>query len=510
MNRLRRALCLAAAVLMTIGCIGCGAAEKQYITCLEDMKDRTLNIGYPDDLDMKNYILAVCPGANLLPQSDILAVGSVASGKLDCYIAGRPFLERYLEQNSNSGLLIIDEPLTEFRSALGLSDSTPIENYAVRVNQCIAELRENGVLADMERRWRDGEDETMPAFDLPEKPEYILRVVTFGQQKPNTYMVNNEVVGFDIELAYRVAEYLNCGIQMDIANFPAMLLGMAEGKYDMIASNLYITEDRLDNMVFSDSYLIEPICVIVRADPSARVPQIDPNGGFSAVTRSFRSTFLSENRWQMILSGLGITIIVTLGGFILANLMGALFCAFELSGRRTLHVVAEIYSRIMQGTPIVVLLMLLYYVVFRKSSINGVLVAIIGFGLSSGASLAQLFYGGISAVNKGQKEAALALGLTRTETFFGITFPQTVRSILPGYFSTAISMMKLTSIVGYIAVIDLTKASDIIRCSTFDAFFPLISVAIIYFVIAYLLLSLMKTIQKKLAPKRRTKPEAVK
>lgn len=507
MDRMRRVLCLAVCVLLLAGCVGCGAGEEQYITCLEDMRDNSLNIGYPDDLDLSDEILSICPDANLLPQSDILAIESVASGKLDCYIAGKPHLEGYQAEHSDSGLEILEEPLVVFYSGLGLSDSTPVENYVSRVNQCIAELKESGVMADMERRWINGEDETMPEIPLPENPEYTLRVVTFAQQKPITYIVNNEVVGLDMEFARRIAAYLNCGIQVDIASFPAMLMGVSEGKYDMIASNLYITDDRQENMTFSDPYLTESICVIVRSDPAKQSKNDSPDGIFPAIRRSFYNTFIKENRWQMIFSGLGITLLVTVGGFILANLIGALFCAFELSERKALRVLADIYSRIMQGIPIVVLLMLLYYVVFRKSTISGIWVAIIGFGLSSGASMAQLFHGGISAVGQGQKEAALALGFTKTGSFFSITLPQAIRSMLPGYFSNLISMMKLTSIVGYIAVVDLTKASDLIRSSSFEAFFPLISVALIYFIISYALLSLMKSIQRKLAPKRRTKTE---
>lgn len=501
MNQIKRVLCLAAAVLLLMGCTGCGAKKDPAITCLEDMWDRELSIGFPDDLDLKDEILAVCPKAILMPQSDILAIDSVAAGKLDCYAASRSYLDGYLEQHENSGLMILDEPLVEFHSGLGLSESAPVENFRERVNRCIAELKDSGMLADMEKRWFVEGNETMPEIEPPEDPAYTLRVVTYGLEKPNTYMVNNEVVGFDVELAYRVAAYLGCGIQIDIASFPAMLMGVAEGKYDMIASNLYITDERQENLMFSDSYITDALYIIVRTETGGG------GGGFSVIAKSFRNTLVSESRWKMILSGLGVTAVVTVGGFLLANLLGALFCSFELSQRKGLRVLADVYSGIMQGLPIVVLLLLLYYVVFRRSAISGIAVAVLGFGLSSGATVAQLFSSGISAVDKGQKEAGLALGFTRAGTFLSITLPQAARFMLPGYFSALISMMKLTSVVGYISVVDLTKASDLIRSSTFEAFFPLISVAIIYFVISYLLLSLMKAFRKKLEPKRRTKTE---
>ena len=149
---------------------------------------------------------------------------------------------------------------------------------------------------------------------------------------------------------------------------------------------------------------------------------------------------------------------------------------------------------------------ILYYIIFGKSDISNILVAIMGFGLVFGAYMAQLFEGGIGGVDKGQWEAALATGLTKNQTFCGIILPQAVRTMLPGYFSNLISLMKGTAVVGYIAVNDLTKVGDIIRSNTYEAIVPLITIAVIYFAIACLLLSLMKMLRKKLAPKSITKP----
>lgn len=163
-----------------------------------------------------------------------------------------------------------------------------------------------------------------------------------------------------------------------------------------------------------------------------------------------------------------------------------------LSGKKWLKILAEIYSRIMQGTPIIAILMILYYIIFGNSNISGTIVAIIGFGITSGAYLAQTFSGSISGIDKGQTEAALALGMTKRKAFMGIVMPQAIRRMLPGYFSQLISLIKGTSIVGYIAVVDLTKASDIIRSATFEAFFPILTSALIYFLISNLLLSVIR------------------
>ena len=142
------------------------------------------------------------------------------------------------------------------------------------------------------------------------------------------------------------------------------------------------------------------------------------------------------------------------------------------------------YISVLRGIPVVVLLMLIFYVVFASVNISPVLVAVLAFGMNFAAYVSEIFRSGIEGVDKGQSEAGIAMGFTRTQTFGFIILPQMIQRILPVYKGEFISLVKMTSIVGYIAVQDLTKASDIIRSRTFDAFFPLIMVAVLYFLIA--------------------------
>ncbi len=136
--------------------------------------------------------------------------------------------------------------------------------------------------------------------------------------------------------------------------------------------------------------------------------------------------------------------------------------------------------------------MLIYYVVFASVSIDAVLIAILAFALNFAAYVAEIFRTGIEGVDKGQSEAGIAMGFSRLKTFLYIILPQTVRRILPVYKGEFISLVKMTSIVGYIAVQDLTRASDIIRSRTFDAFFPLVMVAILYFFISWFLMQFIE------------------
>jgi polar amino acid transport system substrate-binding protein len=136
---------------------------------------------------------------------------------------------------------------------------------------------------------------------------------------------------------------------------------------------------------------------------------------------------------------------------------------------------------------VLVLLMLIFYVVFASVNISPVFVAVIAFGMNFAAYISEIFRAGVQSIDRGQTEAAIAIGFTPAQSFVHIILPQTIQRILPVYKGEFISLVKMTSIVGYIAVQDLTKASDIIRSRTFDAFFPLIIVAVLYFGIAWVL-----------------------
>ena len=154
----------------------------------------------------------------------------------------------------------------------------------------------------------------------------------------------------------------------------------------------------------------------------------------------------------------------------------------------------------------ILLIMVLYYLIFASVDINAVLVAIIGFALNFAAYAGEMLRTGIDAIPKGQREAALALGFNRYQTFAKVILPQALRQILPVYRGEFINMLKTTSIVGYIAIQDLTKASDIIRSRTYEAFFPLIATALIYFVTAWFLAGFLVWLDTRLDPaKRRSK-----
>ena len=218
---------------------------------------------------------------------------------------------------------------------------------------------------------------------------------------------------------------------------------------------------------------------------------------FSNVAESFSNNLIVEDRYRMILDGLQVTLLITLFAAVLGTILGGLVCWMRMSRRRWLQQTARVYIDLMRGTPVLVLLMLMYYVVMAPVDATGIVVAIVTFAMNTAAYISEMLRTTIQGIDRGQSEAGLALGFTPRQTFLKIVLPQVVRAVMPVYQGEIVSLLKGTSIVGYIAVADMTRASDLIRSRTFDAFFPLIVTAIIYFVMAWLIGLLLQSLVQR-------------
>ena len=214
----------------------------------------------------------------------------------------------------------------------------------------------------------------------------------------------------------------------------------------------------------------------------------------NSVVESFYNNLIAEDRYRMILDGLQVTLIITICAALLGTMLGGLVCWMRMNHRAWLRQIAKVYIDLMRGTPVLVLLMIMYYVVMAPVDATGIVVAIVTFAMNTAAYISEMLRTAIQGIDRGQTEAGLALGFTQRQTFFRIVMPQVIKSVLPVYQGEVISLLKGTSIVGYIAVADMTRASDLIRSRTFDAFFPLIVTAIIYFLMAWLIGMLLQSL----------------
>ena len=219
--------------------------------------------------------------------------------------------------------------------------------------------------------------------------------------------------------------------------------------------------------------------------------------------KEFILNFIEDNRWKYIVDGLKITLIVTIFAVLIGVLLGFLIAIVRTTHDKTgklkiLHAICKVYLTVIRGTPVVVQLMIIYFIIFGSVDISKVLVAIIAFGINSGAYVAEIFRSGIMSIDNGQFEAGRSLGFNYAQTMMYIIMPQAFKNVLPTLCNEFISLLKETSVSGYIALQDLTKGGDIIRSRTYDAFMPLIAVALIYLAMVMIFTKLVSLLERRL------------
>ena len=219
--------------------------------------------------------------------------------------------------------------------------------------------------------------------------------------------------------------------------------------------------------------------------------------------QGFEKSFIREDRYLMFLEGLGMTLLIALCATLIGVVIGALIAVVKTIHKQThklgvLNAICEVYTTVIRGTPIVVQLLIMYNIIF-VSSTNAVAVGIIGFGINSGAYVAEIIRAGINAVDIGQTEAGRSLGLSGGVTMRAIVLPQAIKNVLPAIGNEFISLLKETSVIGFLGVIDLTKAAQRVISRTMDAYFPSIAIALIYLAVVCVLNFFVKKLERRLA-----------
>lgn len=204
---------------------------------------------------------------------------------------------------------------------------------------------------------------------------------------------------------------------------------------------------------------------------------------WDGIVATFIKCFIKDDRYLLLLDGIGITIKISLLAVLIGIAIGLVIAFCALSKKKVLNLVGKVYTDIIRGTPSVTQLMIIYFVVFATVDLEKWVIAAIAFGINSGAYVSEIIRAGILSIDKGQTEAGRSLGLNAMQTMVSIVIPQAVKNIFPALCNEFIVLIKETAIVGYIGLVDIQKAGDLIKSATFEAFMPLIATAIIYFVL---------------------------
>ena len=214
------------------------------------------------------------------------------------------------------------------------------------------------------------------------------------------------------------------------------------------------------------------------------------------VLHRLNSTFVVDGRWQWFVSGLGYTLLISLFSVLLGLVIGILMALMRLSKSKILRAVSGIYIDIIRGTPTMVQLLIIYFVIFANVHIDKWVVGFIAFGINSGAYIAEIVRGGILSVNIGQTEAGRSLGMTHKQTMASIVMPQAMKNILPALGNEFVVLIKETAVIGMIANIDLVGAARKVQSLTYDYLIPLLSIAVIYYVVIKIISTLLSKVEK--------------
>lgn len=312
---------------------------------------------------------------------------------------------------------------------------------------------------------------------------------------PYIFIRNDTLAGMEIDLFNRFCRSKGYTPEYSIVQFPALIQSLNANKIDVILSHIMVTPERARQVLFSDEYLEGSQCCF-GLDPEWKNAA---GAGILARTReSIRQNLVEEDRWKLLAGGLGVTLELSLLSLLLAILLGALLCYLRMRPGAAVSGMTRVFVDVIRGIPVLVILMIMCYVIFARAHLSGVTVAVFSFGLFYGACFSEVFRTGMLGVDRGQWEAGAALGLNKMQVFRLIAFPQALKRIVPVFKGDVVSLIKSTSIVGYVAVLDLTSAGDIIRTRTLDAFFPLVLVSIIYIILSRVSGVLLDALDRKL------------
>ena len=426
---------------------------------------------------------------------------ALKADKIDAMLIGDSTVVEYIKNNPE---LIALPPYCENYSSVGINkNNTELAN---KLDEIVKRIVEDGTIDKLENTWESGNEDKKVLSPVSLSSENGTLVAgVLGDDYPYSYYKNNALTGLEVELARLFASELGMDLKLVTMDFSGIIPSIASGKIDL-AFYLAYSEERAKSIRFLSPMSSSHSAALVKNKDY--VENSSEGGsflaaGFASLEDSFVKNFIVEDRYKLILQGLWTTIMISVLSVLFGSLLGALICTMRRSGVGLLSGIARIYIRLIQGVPIVLILMILYYILFAKVDIDPALVAVLGFAINFAAYSSEIFRTAIDATDKGQLEAAYALGFSKSSSFLKVTLPQALRHIIPIFKGEFISMVKMTSVVGYIAIQDLTKMSDIIRSRTYDAFFPLFATAFMYFIITYLFILVLGKLELHIDPKQR-------
>ncbi len=465
--------------------------KKEKVLTVEDFKYSSIAVeegSFSETLANQNY-----PKANIMQFAAMEDVfDAVESGLVESGVAGVYSVREY--NKKRNVYKIVSDSVINTNAAIGFGKTTRGEHLLKEFDAYLDRITEDGTLDKIKSNWFD-DPATVSSYDFSKLPltNGFFSIGVDKDYPPFSYKLDGIQVGYDLELLYKFFEEKGYGGRVYPVNFGNLIPGLEKDKYDIICGGITVTEERSKVVNFSKpnmelSYSV--FCTAKEAVPYKNLIEFTKD--------AFHKTFIQEDRYVLFLNGVGVTFIITIFAALLGTILSILICCYRLTGSKIADALCNMYVSVIEGVPHTVLLMLLYYVVFRNSKLNAVIVAIIAMAINFSSYVSEIMIAGIRSIDKGQIEAAKSQGFRKIETYLKFIIPQSLITILPLYKNEIVTLFKSTSIVGYIAIFDMVKVADIIRSRTYEPIIPLVSVSIIYYLFGLLVMRITDRVLNKL------------
>ena len=473
------------------------APTKTGITSIEELNGKNLGVQtgvlyedhIKDDLEGETWYYYKMPN-DMIP--------ALESNKIVAYLIEE--VGFYAQRYEHPELVRLEEAVgvSDFAVIVGNNDKQDV--LFAQLQQFISDRRADGWLEKLYDYWVIRWNPN--TCKIEERPELTgengtIHVAIEGGYEPFSFESNGEFSGYDVEFMLNFAAKYGYDCEFHAMEFDSIAPAVIAGKYDF-GMNIVVDEERAEASVLTDPYYSCDIVFVLEGETGGEAHFLD------GIKDSFYKTFVKEDRWKLFAQGIGTTLLITVCSVVFGTIFGFATYMGCRHGNPLANKAMNAFDGFIHGIPTVVFLMILSFVIFANSS-HITAISILGFTLIFGCSMFDMLKVGNNAVHRGQAEAAKALGYSDTQSFFRILLPQAAQHFLPIYKNDVISLIKETSVVGYIAVMDLTKMGDLVRSRTYQAFFSLIAVAIVYFILEWVLVSLVTRVQIKIDPKRRSR-----
>ena len=487
------------ALFNLLSCTNINVNEKEFTNVL-DFDKEGVNIGLQTGSSLAAKADKIWPKANirfLSGNADLLS--AINSGKIDAIFHEEMNGKYLVEANKNLSIVEDDE------NVLGMSEyafcfqqTKKGEELRDEFNIFLEEFKASGKYEKLLKYWTQNDLPKDAVVDYQSLPNINGDITLYveGQYRPFAFVHFTKLVGLDIALAKEFCESRGYALNIVSMKFESLIPSLQFGKCDMVGDGITITEERAESILFSNPTVRGKNILIVNNDL-----KIENINAIDKIKDSFYKTFIKEDRYILFLRGILTTLLITIISIILGSLLGFIFYLLYYNGNEFIGKIFAFFTYIFKRLPLVVFLMLLFFVVFGKVNLDGVVIAIIGFSIKFMSSIYDIIKHGVNTIDYGQTEAAYALGYNKLKTFFEIILPQVLPKALTTFKGEILGLITSTSVVGYVMVNDLTKVGDIVRSRTYEAFFPLIIVAIIYIILAEILVLVVNTVEKIISNK---------